>query len=206
MKVSNLKKDKGSITFTLEGATPAFANIIRRSMICWVPTLAIEDINLFENSSALYDEIIAHRIGMIPIKTDLKTFKLLDECSCKGKGCVRCQVTFTLVKKGPCTVSSGDLKSSDSKATVADPNIPIVNLIEGQKMKLEAIAVLGQGKEHAKWQPGVISYKYEPNPKKKEQDFTFYVETSGSMQPQNIVVGGADVIAKKAKELAKAVK
>lgn len=163
MDIKILSKDENSLRFLLDGENPAFANALRRTMLTELPTLSIEDVAFFENSSALYEEVIAHRLGMVPIKTDLKTFNLPDKCGCKGKGCPKCQVSFTLVKKGPCTVYSGDLKPTDPKTVVSDDKIPITKLLEGRKIKLEATARLGRGKDHAKWQPGVISYQYYPH-------------------------------------------
>lgn len=203
MKISNVEKKDKTLTFVLEDVTPAFANTLRRAMIAEVPVLAIDDVTIFENNSALYDEVVAHRIGLIPIKTDLRTFKLPDECTCKGKGCTKCQVSFTLVKKGPCTVLSGDLKPSDPKTTVTDPDIPITKLLENQKIKIEAVAMLGRGKEHAKWQPGVISYGYEKSSKPK---FRFTVESHGSLEPEKIATEAASIIADKAKEFGKLLK
>jgi DNA-directed RNA polymerase subunit D len=162
MKVSNFKKKGSSITFVLEGVKPAFANALRRIMLAEVPTLAVEDITFFDNTSILYDEVVAHRIGLIPLKADMKSFTLPENCKCKGKGCALCQVSFTMVKEGPAMVHSRDLVSSAKKVQVADGDIPIVKLVEGQKIKLEAVATLGKGVEHAKWQPGVITYSYYP--------------------------------------------
>ena len=172
-------------------------------MLSEVPVLAIDDVTIYENGSALYDEIVAHRIGLVPIKTDLRTFKLPDKWTCKGKGCPKCQVSFTLVKKGPCTVYSGDLKSNDPKTTVTDTNIPITKLLENQKVKIEAIAMLGKGKEHAKWQTGVISYGYE---KGTNPVFSFRVESHGNLEPGKIVSEAAKILGEKSAELGKLVK
>ena len=202
MNITNAKKQGKTLNFVLEGSTPAFANALRRIMMSEVPVLAIDDVTIFENNSPLYDEMVGHRLGMVPIKTDLRTFKLPSECTCKGKGCPRCQVSFTLVKKGPCTVYSGDLKPSDPKTTVVDGKIPITKLNEGQKIKIEAIAMLGQGKEHAKWQPGVVSYGYE----KAENKFRFMVESHGGLDADKIVAEAAKILGAKAKEFGKLVK
>ncbi len=163
VKVKILECDDNKIKFVVEGTTPAFINALRRVIIAEVPTLAIEDVVFYENSSALYDEIIAHRLGLIPLTTDLKSFNLPEKCKCNGKGCSLCRVTFFLEKEGESIVYSGDLKSEDPKVKPVYDNIPIVKLGKGQKISLEAIAILGKGRDHVKWSPAANCYfKYYP--------------------------------------------
>lgn len=155
--------DDSVARFTISGATPAFANALRRSMIGEVPTLAIEDLRIYDNTSVLFDEILAHRIGLIPIKTDLSLFVPRSECTCEGVGCPQCTVTFTLSVEGPGVVTSGDLISMDPRAVPVHNNIPIVKLWEGQIVVMEAVAELNTGSEHAKWQPTLAcGYKEFP--------------------------------------------
>jgi DNA-directed RNA polymerase subunit D len=141
--------------FTLSGASGAFANSLRRSMIGEVPTLAIEDIRIYDNTSVLFDEMLAHRIGMVPIKTDLSRFVRREACNCEGAGCPLCQVIFTLTVEGPKMVTSGDLVSEDPMTSPVDTNIPLVKLWGDQKLVIEAVAILNNGFEHAKWQPTI---------------------------------------------------
>ena len=149
--------------FTLTGASPAFANAFRRAMIGEVPTLAIEDVRIYDNTSAFFDEMLAHRLGLIPIKTDLSTYSTQENCTCGGAGCPGCTVTFTLSVEGPKTVLSSDLIPQDPNATPVYDNIPIVKLAKGQKLVVEARAVLNTGREHAKWQPTLVcGYKNYP--------------------------------------------
>ena len=164
MEVKLLKQDKekGKLSFVIKDSAPAFVNTLRRTIAEEVPTLAIEDVEFRDNSSALYDEVIAHRLGLIPIKTDLKSYNLPSECSCKGKGCAKCTLKMTLSSSKSGYVYAKDIKSKDSKCVPAYPNLPITKLLKGQKIELVATAALGQGKEHAKWVPGLISYKNYP--------------------------------------------
>lgn len=127
-----------------------------------VMTMAIENVEFRKNSSILYDEIVGHRLGLIPLTTDLKSYNLPVECKCQGKGCARCQLRLTLKVKGPCTVYTSDLKSKDPAVKPVYPKIPIVKLLKGQSLELEAVATLGQGKVHMKWSPGLIHYKLKP--------------------------------------------
>ncbi|MHA1861394.1 MAG: DNA-directed RNA polymerase subunit D, partial [Candidatus Ranarchaeia archaeon] len=68
-----LDKDEEQIRFILKDVDVAFANALRRTILTEVPALAIDEVVIVENSSALYDEILAHRLGLIPLKTDLDT-------------------------------------------------------------------------------------------------------------------------------------
>jgi DNA-directed RNA polymerase subunit D len=163
MEIEFSSLDDTLARFTLAGASPAFANAFRRAMIGEVPTLAIEDVRIYDNTSAFFDEMLAHRLGLIPIKTDLSTYSTQENCTCGGAGCPGCTVTFTLSVEGPKTVLSSDLIPQDPKATPVYDNIPIVKLAKGQKLVIEARAVLNTGREHAKWQPTLVcGYKNYP--------------------------------------------
>ena len=164
MKIELLKLDKKQkkLSFTLKNATPAFANAIRRNAIEEVPVMAIEDVEFRNNSSVIYDEIIAHRLGLIPLTTDLESYNLPDKCKCGGKGCAQCQLKLILKVRGQGTVYSSDIKSTDPKVKPAYQKIPIVKLLKGQKLEFEATAILGRGKEHTKWSPGLVYYKNMP--------------------------------------------
>lgn len=163
MEIEFSSLDDTLARFTLAGASPAFANAFRRAMIGEVPTLAIEDVRIYDNTSAFFDEMLAHRLGLIPIKTDLSTYSTQENCTCGGAGCPGCTVTFTLSVEGPKTVLSSDLIPQDPKATPVYDNIPIVKLTKGQKLVVEARAVLNTGREHAKWQPTLVcGYKNYP--------------------------------------------
>jgi DNA-directed RNA polymerase subunit D len=163
MQIEFASLDDSLARFTLSGASPAFANAFRRAMIGEVPTLAIEDVRIYNNTSALFDEMLAHRLGLIPIKTDLSSYSTQEKCTCGGAGCPGCTVTFTLSAEGPRTVSSNDLIPQDPKAVPVFDNVPIVKLTKGQTLVLEAKAVLNTGKVHAKWQPTLVcGYKNHP--------------------------------------------
>ncbi|MEK6849547.1 MAG: DNA-directed RNA polymerase subunit D [Nanoarchaeota archaeon] len=164
MSLSYVSEDKksGRVTFLLKETTPAFANALRRTIIEDVPTMAIEDVEIVKNGSALYDEMIAHRLGLIPLKTDLKGYTPKDECTCAGAGCAKCTVVLTLKAKGPCIVLAGELKSKDPKIKPVFADTPIVELLKNQELEFEATAQLGRGKEHVKWSPALAWYEYEP--------------------------------------------
>ncbi|MFQ5975187.1 MAG: DNA-directed RNA polymerase subunit D [Candidatus Hydrothermarchaeales archaeon] len=160
MDVEIISKNGQSLSFVLDDVNVAVANALRRAMISNIPTLAIDDVHFIDNTSSLYDEIIAHRLGLIPIKTDLGLFNFRDECKCKD-GCPSCTLTLNLKAEGPGVIYSHELKSQDKKIKPIK-DILIVKLGKNQRLELEADAVLGTVKEHAKWQPCVATYKYYP--------------------------------------------
>jgi len=175
MDVKVLQEDENSIRFMLSGVTPAFANAIRRIIVSEVPTMAIDDVMVVENTSVMYDEILAHRLGLIPLNTDLESYVLPEECECKSElGCNRCRASFTLdveAQDETVTIYSGQLQPQDPNVKPVNEKIPIVKLAPKQKIRLEAYARLGRGLEHAKWQPvSACAYKYLPyvtiNPKR----------------------------------------
>ena len=170
-----LKKEGEDIEFLLENVTPAFANSFRRALLSEVPILAIDEVVFLENTSVLFDEVIAHRLGMIPLKIDPQIYEVLKECYFEGKR-DDCVMLFTLEVEAvdrPITVTSGQLKFQGSLSQFpinidftiepVSKNIPIVKLERGQKIVLEAYAKMGVGREHAKWQPVTSpGYKYMP--------------------------------------------
>lgn len=164
MEIKLLDSDKktGKVSFLVKDITPSFANALRRNMMELVPTMAIEDVEISKNSSILYDEIVAHRLGLLALTTDLKTYNLPSKCKCKGEGCARCTVKLTLAGKGAGYVYASQMKSKDSKIKPVFPKTPIVKLIKGQEIEIISTAVLGQGREHVKWSPGLIWYKNKP--------------------------------------------
>lgn len=167
MRVTLLEKTDLTARFIVEGINPPLANTLRRIILSEVPTMAIDDIVIYENSSVLHDEILALRLGLIPLKTDLDTYNLPEKCSCRSElGCPLCRVVLTLnveAKGGVRTVYSGDLVSENPNIVPVSEKIPIVKLASGQKIMLEAYARLGRGKDHAKWQPvSACTYRYKP--------------------------------------------
>lgn len=163
MEIKFLKKEDNEVKFIIKDINHIFANTLRRLIIDEVQTLAIEDVTFKKNSSAMYDEMLAHRLGLLPLKTDLKSYTPPEECRCKGKGCAHCQLHLKLKAKGPCTVYAEEIKSKDPKIKPIFPKMPIVKLLKDQEIDLEAVAVLGNGKDHMKFSPGLIYYHAYPN-------------------------------------------
>jgi len=162
-----LEKDDSHVRLLIQGADVPFMNSLRRLVTSEVPSMAIDEVVIIENSSVLQDEIIAHRLGLVPLKTDLDSYNLPEDCPCKSEfGCNLCRVTLALdvdAKEGSKTVYSGNLASENPNIVPVSDRIPIVKLAKEQRIKLEAYARLGKGKNHAKWQPvSMCTYKYFP--------------------------------------------
>ena len=148
-----ISKDKNKITFESD-MSDSLANALRRSVL-EIPILAIDEVEIFKNDSALYDEMLALRLGLVPLITE-KTVTEREKCSCKGKGCSKCSADLKIKIEGPCTVYSENLKG---KAEILYGGIPLVILEKGQELELIAKAKLGKGIEHAKFSPGLVYYR-----------------------------------------------
>lgn len=163
----------------VEDSRPYFVNSLRRILVSEVPKLAINDVIIYDNNSGLFDEIVAHRVGLLPVPTDLNVMNFRDACVCEGQGCPNCTVRFTLSKEGPCVVYGKDLQAEDPKFAIADPDIPIVELLKGQRVILEAEAILGRGRDHAKWQVcNGVGYRYAPTVKESKDNMDKLVQAA----------------------------
>jgi DNA-directed RNA polymerase subunit D len=136
-------------TFLVRGVSPAFANGVRRAMLADVPTLSIDEVRVIENSSVMFDEQIGLRLGLVPLTTPPGEFEVGET------------VTLALDVEGPATAYSGDLASADDLVQPAEENVPIIDLKEGQRLEIEAEAMMETGKAHAKHQGGVaVGYRH----------------------------------------------
>ncbi|MFH0861217.1 MAG: DNA-directed RNA polymerase subunit D [Candidatus Altiarchaeota archaeon] len=201
MKITNVKAKDNRMSFTIGGINSQYANAIRRSIISAVPIIAIEKVDIYNNSSIMNDETLAHRLGLVPLTTDLKTYNLPAECTCEGKGCGKCTVILTLDVKGPKTVYSADLKSEDPKVKPVYDEMQLVKLAPSQEIKLEAHARLGKGFEHIKWQGGLAAYD-----ETAKGTYDFIVESYGQLSLKELVRAAFESFEKNLEELEKAIK
>jgi DNA-directed RNA polymerase subunit D len=167
VKIEILEKNDKILRVIIRDVEVSLMNALRRISLAHVPCMAIDEVVMIDNLSILQDEIIAHRLGLTPLKTDLDNYNIPEVCSCQNEfGCTHCRITLTLdaeAKDGTRTVYSGELVSENPEIVPVSDKVPIVKLVKGQKLKLEAYARLGTGKTHAKWQPVCVSaYKYYP--------------------------------------------
>ena len=175
MDIEIIEMAERKAKFILKNSSPAMANALRRTLLSDIPKMAIDKVEFhlgpimyddkeYESVTPLFDEIIAHRLGIVPVPTDLNLFCPQSECVCGGEGCPNCTIMYSLNKIGPCTVLSGDLEPlGNPDLRVKDEFIPIVELTDGQAVLIYATAVMGTAKKHVKWQvANGVGYKYLP--------------------------------------------
>jgi len=185
-----LTSDEKKISIKLKGVTLQYANALRRICLNGVPIYAIDTVDMIENSSVLAGEGITHRLGLIPLKTDLSRSDESDS-----------RIMLTL-DSGDDTetgriVTSAELSSDDTVVKPSSDQIPIIHLAPGQKLKFEAYARLGRGTEHAKWNSSNIAVLLDT---KKEDEHILTVETTGALKPREIILGGISELAKRLEE------
>ncbi len=183
-----IEESENRIVVKLKGVPLQYANALRRICLSGIPTFAIDDVVIIENSSVLADEGVSHRLAMLPLRTDLSRFVEPSACDCHSElGCSRCRVLLMLDSSSSDTtrtITSQDLSSEDEVVRPVNPNIPIVALAPGQKLKVEAYARLGRGHEHAKWNSATISVLIQgSNP----EEHVLTVETVVSLTAGEVV-------------------
>ncbi len=189
MKINVLESTPFMLKAKISGSSFNFANALRRMAMSSVPTMAIDSVTFYENTSAMFDEYIAHRLGLIPLKTP-------KDSAADG------EVLLSLAEEGPKTIYSKDLKSSDKEVKVANDNIPIIKLASGQTLRLDAKAVLSIGSRSSKFSPGLATYKASDDGK----EFEFYIESFGQMTAPEILSRALDIITANVKEIHKELK
>ena len=174
-----IKKTDEKLIFSLK-MNESLANSIRRS-VSLIPTMAVDVVEIARNDSALYDETLAHRIGLVPLKFN-KSFK---------KDSVL-KIKLNAKKEG--TVYSGEIKGN---CAVVDENIPLTILGENQEIKIKGTTKMGMGKDHAKFSPGLLFYR---NISKITMDKEFEGEIKKTFPENEINVKGSKIVVEDDKE------
>ena len=183
-----LERTDERVVIKFNNISRQYINAIRRMAISEVPTLAIDDVVILENSSVMHDEAVAHRLGLIPLRTGLDRFVMPQDCDCKSTlGCSKCRVLLVLDSEAmekTKIVTSGELLSEDELVKPVSKDIPIVVLAPAQKLKFEAYARLGVGKDHAKWQPTSAAIVKDG---KDAGESILTIETNGALTAEETV-------------------
>ena len=189
LEITNENDEKVSVK--IKGVPLQYANALRRICLNGVPIYAVESIDVLENSSVLADEGVAHRVGLIPLKTDLSASKDGNEND---------KIMLTLdsgVSDETRTILSGELKSQDDSVVPTSNDIPIVTLAPGQSIKFEAYARLGKGTEHARWNSANIVTLTDTE---KEDEKVLTVESTGALNPKHIILSSVEQLSSKLSE------
>ena len=190
LEITNENDEK--ISVKIKGVPLQYANALRRICLNGVPIYAVESIDILENTSVLADEGVAHRIGLIPLKTDLSASKDGNEND---------KIMLTLdsgVLDETRTILSGELKSQDNSVVPTSNDIPIVTLAPGQSIKFEAYARLGKGTEHARWNSANVVTLTETE---KDDERILTVESTGALDPKHIILSSVEQLSTKLSEL-----
>ncbi len=182
-----LSQDEQRISVRIKGVPLQYTNALRRICLNGIPVFAIDTVDIIENSSVLADEGLAHRLGLIPLRTDLSEFKDLSDINTDDS---TNRVMLTLDSGDVTetrTVFSNELSSEDSFVKPVSDKIPIVDLVPDQRVKVEAYARLGRGLEHAKWNSSNIAVLVKTD---KADERILTVESTGAVPPEQIVLAG----------------
>ena len=191
MSLNIISQNDEKVSVKLKGIPLQYANALRRICLNGIPIYAIDTVDVLVNSSVLADEGIAHRLGLIPIKTELSAVQQNNESD---------KIMFTLDSgetNQTRTILSGELNSQDETIKPISDNIPIITLAPGQRLKIEAYARLGRGTEHAKWNSANISTLTESE---KDDERVLTVETTGSLEPHDIILSSVEELSRRLDE------
>ena len=174
-----LTSDDKKISVRIKGVSLHYAKGLRRICLKGIPVFAIDTVDIIENSSVLADEGIAHILGLIPLKTELEGS---DESNSRVMLVLDSEAT-----ENTKVITSAELESKDQIVKPISNQIPIIHLAPGQRIKLEAYARLGRGTEHSKWNSANVSVLTNTD---KTDEYVLTVETTGSLEPKQIVIAG----------------
>ena len=191
MSLEIINENEEKISVKIKGVPVQYANALRRICLNGAPIYAVESVDVLENTSVLADEGLAHRIGLIPLKTDLESSKDGSETD---------KIMLTLdsgISDETRTILSGDLKSQDPNVIPTSNDIPIVTLAPNQSLKIEAHARLGKGTEHAKWNSANVATLTDSE---NDDEKILTGETTGSLEPKHIILSSVEQLASRLSE------
>lgn len=186
LRIQILSITPEDLAFELINIDAPLANALRRVMLSDVPTVAIENVFVHNNTSIMHDEQLAHRLGLIPLKVDpslLETWQKGDPVTPENTVKFQLDVTCHVNKNAPADgqvppdflythykLMSGDIKyiPMDGQHFPIIPrpafdDIVLCKMRPGQTIKLVLHATKNVGKEHAKWSPvSTAWYRIKP--------------------------------------------
>lgn len=181
-----------SANFDMINIDTSVANAFRRIMLAEVPSVAAETVYVFNNTSVIQDEVLAHRIGLIPLNVDPDSLVWVDtsvdekerfndtntivmslDVSCSKNPHAPEGATDPKVLYRNSSVYARDLKFEpqgrqaelfkNTPVAPCDPDILLAKLRPGQEISLRVHCILGIGSDHAKFSPvSTASYRLMP--------------------------------------------
>ena len=184
-----ISKNSEEIIFDIIGIEPTLINTLRRILISEIPTMAIENVIVHQNTSIIPDEVLAHRLGLIPIFADANKFeykkedeefnennsihfKLKIKCYMENNKIINSSIYSKDLEYIPIGKQGEKFKDKEMLRPVHD-NILIDKLRPGQEIDLDCYCTKGIGKTHAKWSPVCTAYY------RLLSDIKFYKEIKG---------------------------
>jgi DNA-directed RNA polymerase II subunit RPB3 len=163
------------VQFTLKNTTVAYANALRRILIAEVPTVAIDLVEIYRNNTVLPDEVLAHRLGLIPIYST-REMRYKSECSC-GDRCPECSILFEMdvvhTDEPVRLVTTSDVVC-DTVDVKLKQGVLIAKLAKDQGLKIRCTARKGIGRMHSKWSPvSAIGFEYDRENSRRETNYWF---------------------------------
>ncbi|SOS79470.1 DNA-directed RNA polymerase I, putative [Plasmodium sp. gorilla clade G1] len=181
LEMNVIKNEENILIIEIKNMNVSIANALRRIMLSEVPTIAIEKVNMYQNTGIIADEILCHRLGLIPFKFDADLinykednekynhlncfcFKLHVKFSSKRTGNDNYQSIYSKDLKW-CPINEQQrIKFEKNPPKVVDENILITKISSGQEIELICFLQKGIGKTHAKWSPVCTAvYKMYPH-------------------------------------------
>jgi DNA-directed RNA polymerase subunit D len=167
-----IESSEHRLTVELDGVRKELVNALRRTMMAEVPTIAIDEVLFTENTSSVYNEYIAHRLGLLPLRTPGTPEELARISIDLQSGVVppirvdyQLRAECPIQTAGSITVNSGDLRTLTEETEVQPvyTRVPLFKLGHGQVVEFQAFARYGIGKQHVKFSPvSPVSYSFKP--------------------------------------------
>ncbi|KAL3288750.1 hypothetical protein HHI36_003185 [Cryptolaemus montrouzieri] len=184
-RIAIIRYDDYEMEFDLIGIHPALANTFRRIMISDVPSMAIEKVHILNNTSIIQDEVLAHRLGLVPLKADPRLFEYKSDPANSEPGELD---TLEFELKIKCTYNKDSNKNSSCAEDMYKNNnvysksikwIPISNqkdkfkekdlgpihddiliakMRPGHELDLKLFAIKSTGRDHAKFSPVATAF------------------------------------------------
>lgn len=211
-----VKNENNCLEIIFKNTHHSFLNAIRRIVLTEIPTLAFDQILFEKNSSNMNEDMLGHRISLLPIQTSreiVERFEYKSSCPCKI-GCEKCEICFSLDVCNTDTnevkhVYCKDLRTTDERQGVSllkynrnNNGILLCTLLPSQRIQLTTKAVKGNAKQHQKWSPVNVCHFQALD----KQTYSFYLECNHNVDTFDILKEAFAILEKKFNDMKKKLK